>query len=158
MKTIVSEKGKALRVHLADDEAPLAAVQAAAHLLADRAYAVVERRAGGLSVTLTPKEEAGAEALRALGELFKTLVADQDLRRRLTAGGRELLEYIVSHALIPAAPQPTSEPPAQPLTPEQQAEIDSLILAAEAEITELKKQGSDDPLGIRRTWEEKNGR
>lgn len=158
MKTTVSEKGKALRVRLKDAEAPLPAVQAAAHLLADRAYAVIERSPGGLAVTLTPKEEAGADALRALGALFERLVADQALRRRLTAGGREILEYVVSHALVPAAPQPTSEPPAQPLTPEQQAEIDALILAAEAEITELKKQGSDDPLGIRRTWEEKNGR
>lgn len=158
MKTIVSEQGRALRVLVQDDEAPLPAVQGAAHLLADRAWAVLERRPGGLAVTLTPKEGPGAGDLDALGALFERLVADQSLRRRLAEGGRGLLEYVVSHALVPAAPQPSSEPPAAPLTAEQQSEIDSLILAAEAEITELKKRGADDPLGIRRTWEEKNGR
>lgn len=163
MKTLLSSTGKAVRVIVKDGEAPLPAVQAAAHLLADRAWAVLERRPGGLAVTLTPKDESGADGLAApglaaLGALFERLAADQSLRQRLRAGGRELLEYVVSHALVPAAPQPTSEPEAAPLTPEQQSEIDGLILAAETEITELKKKGADDPLGIRRTWEEKNGR
>lgn len=158
MKTLTSRDGRTLRALLTDAEAPLDAVQGAAHLLADRAWAVLERRRGGLAVTLTPKDAPAAGELAALGTLFARLVADQALRRRLAAGGRELLDYVVSHALVPAAPQPAAEPAPEPLTAEQQAEIDSLILAAEEEIAELKKQGADDPLGIRRTWEEKNGR
>lgn len=158
MKAKVSAGAKAVRIFLGPKEAPLAVVQGAAHLLADRAWAVIERRRGGLAVTLSPKDECGAAELAALGALFNQLVSNQALRQRLADGNREILEYIVSHALVPAAPQPDSEHPAAPLTPQQQTEIDRLILEADTEISELKKRGAEDPLGIRKTWEETNER
>ena len=120
MRKVCRPGQNAVRLEFSKREAGrLEAAQGAAHILSDRAWARLERRAGGFVVTLTLKEPAGPGALKALGGLFERLSADQALRGRLRAASRDLLEYAVSRALVPAAPRSGPAEPAPVLTPEQ---------------------------------------
>lgn len=159
MNHTVDEQENEVVVAIEKDRWPLDAVQMAAHVLADRAYAQVSEEEGELFVTLHPKETADRRALEGLGALFDREVQNQALRLRLAAGNRATMEYVVSRALVPAskAAGPEGPEPEAELTDDQKSEIDRLIAEAESEIAELKKDDAGaDPLGITKTWEERN--
>lgn len=143
----------------------------AAYLLTDRVYARVDGDPKkSLTVTLTPKEPLKASGLAALQEEFELELASQKLRWAVTANNAGVREHVArqavllvnGHPLAPAAAQAPAagSPPggADPLSAEQQAEIDRLIAEVETEIKDLKnKPAGADPDGVKATWEEKHG-
>lgn len=149
---------RALRV---DPEVyPLAAVQAAAYALTDRAHVKIEREASGGELRVLLRAKNGAEPGPLEGDFFNELL-HQSLRLRVSAANQKLREYIVTRALVSA--QPPSEAPcpecesaqapaeAPPLDAELEKEIEKLLAAVESE-------GAGDPLGVVVPWEEKFGK
>ncbi|TBR23580.1 hypothetical protein EPO15_05665 [bacterium] len=141
----------------------------AAYLLTDRAYARVDGdRAKSLTVTLVCKAP-GAAALKALREAFELELATQKVRWAMAKNNVGVREYVArqavlfasGHALAPApqaAPNAQAAPAAEPLSADQQAEIDRLIAEVETEIKELKNRPAGaDPDNVKATWEEKHG-
>lgn len=137
---------------------PLEAARRAAHVLADRAYAHLDQDEDGVVVSLHAKEKLDAKGLEGLAALFDREVQNQSLRIKLESANRETMGYIVSRALVPAIRSASADAePETELSEDQKSEIDRLIAEAEAEISELKKDESGvDPLGITKTWEERN--
>lgn len=156
--TVEAEDNEVI-IDLKKDQASLAAVRMAAHVLSDRAYAHIAEEDGSLFVTLHSKLDADKAALEGLGALFEREVQNQSLRLNLAADNRKTMEYIVSRALVPAsgAAGPEGVEPEAELSDDQKSEIDRLIAEAEEEIADLKKdKAGADPLGITKTWEEQN--
>ena len=156
MKISFSEDGREAEMRVAKTEAALDAVRMAAYVLSDRAYALVDEDEESYIVRLRGKttdvEGAG------LAALFEREAENQKLRLSLSAANRETMEYIVSRALAPSgrSARPSGE---AALSDEQQGEIDRLIAEAEAEIAALRENTpGSDPLGITKTWEEKNAK
>jgi His-Xaa-Ser system protein HxsD len=118
---------------------PLPAIYAAAYVLIDRCYVLLDRPADGrVCVTLMSRDPAPTpEALRALvGELANELLACA-FRHQLAEDNRVLVETVTLQAMAGAMGPP------------------SLADLADFDFTD---DALDDPLGIAQSWEEKHGR
>jgi len=138
----------------------LKAIHYAAYTLTDRAYVFLSPAEDGkIKISIKPKRK-GTDAA-AVKDAFRTELADEQLREKITAENRSLREYLISSAFTNQLPvdEPAEEKDSAPaLTPEQELELDSLIAEVEKELkTEMESaDGNKDPLGITKTWEEKN--
>lgn len=128
-------------------------IRYAAYAVSGSAYAFLEPgRKGEIIVTLEPRGDQSAKARAALEKRFRSELKDEKLRSGLADSNRELRDFIILKALTP----PSAPPPGDDsgLTPAQEKELDELIAQVEREIkteTPIK-----DPLGLSKTWEEKN--
>ncbi len=171
MKTKLKGMPGAVVAELSVAEHGLGPILGAAYLLTDRVYARVDgdpKKA--LIVTLVPKEPLKAVELAALKDEFELELATQKLRWALAADNagvrehvtRQAVLFVNGHPLAPASAQASSagspQGGADPLSAEQQAEIDRLIAEVETEIKDLKsKPAGADPDGVKATWEETHG-
>lgn len=164
MKKKPSEK-KTFSTTVKVKEHGLAPILNAAYLLTDRAYARIDGSPKTeLTVTLRAKDPRDAAGL---GAEFAATLRTQKLRWAQAEANRELRERVARQGLLiaagvaPAAPAPAPAPAqggGEPLSAEQQAEIDRLIAEVEVEIKDLKKKPAGaDPENVRATWEEKHG-
>lgn len=118
---------------------PLPAIYAAAYVLIDRAFVLLDRPADErVRVTLMPKATpATADDLRALvGELANEVLACA-FRHQLTQDNRVTVETVTMQAMAGAMGPP------------------SLADLADFDFTD---DALDDPLGIAQSWEERHGK
>jgi His-Xaa-Ser system protein HxsD len=116
---------------------PLEALYGACYLFLDRCFVFLSRTSSGaVTVRLTAREAASAEALEALAGEFGNELLSQVTRLRLSQSTARIREFYTAAALRAAASAPS---------------VDELL--AELESEELL----EDPLEIMVPWEEKHG-
>ena len=116
---------------------PLEALYGASYLFLDRCFVFLSRTpSGAVTVRLTAREAASAEALDALAGEFGNELLSQVTRLRLSQSTARIREFYTAAALRAAASAPS---------------VDELL--AELESEELL----EDPLEIMVPWEEKHG-
>lgn len=171
MKTKKTKTSGAVVASLKVAEHGLEPILGAAYLLTDRVFARIDGDPKkSLTVTLVPKEPLKAAGLAALEEEFELELATQKLRWAVSKNNAGVCEHVARQAVLlvnghPLAPVASPAPAAgsapgggEPLSAEQQAEIDRLIAEVETEIKDLKsKPAGADPDGVKATWEEKHG-
>lgn len=171
MKTKKTGTSSVIVAALSVSEHGLGPILGAAHLLTDRVFARLDGDPKkSLTVTLVPKEPLTAAGMAALKEEFELELAAQKLRWAIAKNNVGVREHVArqavllvnGHPLAPvSAPAPAAGSPqggGEPLSAEQQAEIDRLIAEVETEIKDLKsKPAGADPDGVKATWEEKHG-
>lgn len=145
----------------------------AAYVFTDRAYVTLDLDGNGRVVAIlrgkTPLDDA---ALQALAGEFANELIHQSLRLRLSHENQRLRELIAAKALFaaarpeeydsmqqsfytaaegqgePGAPAAANTRPWDAATPEEQAELDTLL-------NEIEKEFADDPTAIAVPWDEK---
>ncbi len=85
---------------------------------------------------------------------FSKELAEENFRSSLFDSNRELREYLITSALK-YTEKPQSTAVQEGLTPEEEKELDKIIAEVEAELKGEKDK--EDPLEIKKTWEEKYG-
>ena len=126
-----------LEVHSRD------AVFGAAYTFIDRCYVWLDKDADGrIVVELTPRA-GGSDSVEALAGEFANELLAQSTRAMVLQANRDLVQAIVSRALVGAGAR-TAEA-AAPALPDLEA-------------FELEDEPFDDPLGIAISWEEKYGK
>lgn len=138
----------------------LDAVRYAAHSMGGAAFAWLKPLPGG-QVLVELSARPGRRLPAGLARAFSAELEDERLREKVSAGNRDLREFMLLKALNyrPAPPQKDDAG----LTVQQEKELNDLIAQIESEIkAEASTAKSSDPLGITRTWEDryesKNGR
>jgi His-Xaa-Ser system protein HxsD len=118
------------------------AIFGAAYTFIDRCYVWLDKDADGrIVVELTPR--AGADdSVEALSGDFANELLAQSTRAMVLGANRDLVQAIVSRALIGAGAQTDQAAPALP----------------ELEAFEAEGEPFDDPLGIAISWEQKYGK
>ncbi len=134
----------------------LDAVRYAAHAVSGPAVVFLKMSGkNAVTVELTSKKNP-PEPAAVLKNRFLSELADEKLREAVSANNRELREFLILKAL--SGPEKPAESPDSGLTAEQEKELEELIAQVEKEIKlDSRPGGSEDPLGITRTWEDKYG-
>jgi len=130
----------------------LDAARYAAYALSGEAFVLVSQAGrDAVSVALSPKGGGSAAPLKAR---FLRELDDERLREKVSAGNKELREFLTLKALSAPPPVPAAD---SGLTPEQEKELADLISQVENEIKEDARGAAADPLGLTSTWEDKYG-
>lgn len=120
-----------------------AAFRGAAYRLIERAFVRLDLRGRELAAFLTPKAGGGRGLKKAFWEAYDGERRRAAIRRR----GRRAEAALLAKALeLAAHADARRDAPAESLPPEVEAEIAALLAEHEA--------APQDPLGIRRNWED----
>ncbi len=122
-------------------------IRYASYLFSRDFYVRIEKGKDSCSVHFSPKEGVKSRSIKR--EFFAEL-EDEKFRSGLFDSNKDLREYLVKSALVykPSVPDPQ-----EGLTKEEEEELDRIIAEVESE---LKKE-KEDPLEIKKTWEERYG-
>ncbi len=146
-KDKISLKCNAQRYSLED-------IRYAAYSVSDEAYVSLKRL--NLKTIEIAFKKKGGETLQKTLKRFNQELKDEKIRADIFKKNAELRAHLILQALNyeeKAAPQADDAG----LTPEQEKELDELISQVEKELEdETSGRKSRDPLGINKTWEEKN--
>ena len=138
-----SEGGRVARLHVDLDVHSREAVFGAAYTFIDRCYVWLDRGTDGRLVIELRARPGSADSVEALEGDFGNELLAQSTRAMILAGNRDLVQAIVSRALVGAGAR--TDPAATPDL-------------GELEAFDLEDEPFDDPLGIAISWEQKYGK
>lgn len=135
----------------------LSAIRYAAYTLTDRAY-VKLGLAGKDTVAIDIVPKNSNELVKNLEKELLLELKDEKFREVLRDRNMSVCEHLIRKALIGDTVK--HEEKTQALTKDQEKELDDLIAEVERELkAETEKQtDKSDPLGITKTWEDKNAK
>lgn len=129
----------------------LPVIRYAAYLFTKDFYVELKIEKGFCKAVFEPKSKVNKTDIKKA--FFKEL-EEEKFRSSLFDSNRKLREYLITSALkYTEKPQPPA--PTEGLTPEEEKELDKIIAEVEAELKGEKEK--EDPLEIKKTWEEKYG-
>ncbi|NLI09604.1 MAG: hypothetical protein GX447_02460 [Elusimicrobia bacterium] len=123
-------------------------IRYAAYVFTKDFYAEIKKNKDLCEIMFSPKNSGKKVSVK---RKFLTELEDEKFRSELFDANRELREYLIKSALVYKPADTVKEPDG--LTEEEEKELDKIIAEVEAE---LKKE-KEDPLEIKKTWEEKYG-
>ena len=129
-------------------------IRYAAYSVSDKAY-VLLKKSNLKTVEVSFKRKNGNSVQKTV-KLFKEEVENEKIRAGIFKDNVELRAHLILQALN-YEDKPETQTDDVGLTPEQEKELDDLISQVEKELKEESEgRKNRDPLGINKTWEEKN--
>lgn len=130
----------------------LPVIRYSAYLFTRDFYVQLKAAKGFCFASFEPKN--ASVSLSSLKKDFFNELEDEKFRSALFDSNRKLREYLVMSALN-YRPQESAPAVQEGLTPEEEKELDRIIAEVESELKDEKDR--EDPLEIKKTWEEKYG-